>query len=249
MTEREKYTRIRYEYYHSGRNLYLSGCFFSGSILLGYAVETTLKAGLLEVLTREEIKRESQGIGKRRGVLMSHDIGKIFTKCTNKGIFTDIKISPDFIQHIENNFQRYPSQIRKVSENAKVNNICLMHSGEFVYYYDNLIISLDRALLEFTNDVKISVTCAAYRSLETKYARDFFRENAFALNNFSYFKNIILEDLPERQDLRNEIIENLKRGPFYYWQEGREMDSAPQAIKKICKEYGVENYKLPKWLF
>ncbi len=34
------------------------GNFFAGGIMLGYAVETTLKAGLLEVLNNEEQKKE-----------------------------------------------------------------------------------------------------------------------------------------------------------------------------------------------
>ena len=55
---RGKYRNIRYEYYHCGRSLMFEGNFFAGGIMLGYAVETTLKAGLLEVLNNEEQKKE-----------------------------------------------------------------------------------------------------------------------------------------------------------------------------------------------
>ena len=62
------YSRIRYDYYHSGRLLQRMGYFHSAGILLGYTVETTLKAGLVEVCKEPD---------KNKILNTSHDVIKI----------------------------------------------------------------------------------------------------------------------------------------------------------------------------
>ena len=100
--QREQYCLVRYYYYHAGRLLHLIGNFHSAGIMLGYAVETTMKAGLMEVLTEEQQK-------KNQILNRSHDVRKIFAKCVRIGLFSDVRVSNDFLEHINNNFQRYPS--------------------------------------------------------------------------------------------------------------------------------------------
>lgn len=66
-TLREQYRLIRYEYYHAGRTLHLMDNFHSADIMLGYTIETIMKAGLIEVLTEEQ--QISNGI-----LMHSHDV-------------------------------------------------------------------------------------------------------------------------------------------------------------------------------
>ena len=237
---RSKYRNIRYEYYHCGRSLMFEGNFLAGGIMLGYAVETTLKAGLLEVLNKEEQKKD-------KILRKSHDIVKILNECRKYRIFMEIEVSRDFLEHINNNFQRYPSQMYEIFIKASERNIVLGNSPDNVYYYDDLIVQLDTYLLEFTSDPAISMIYFAYRTLETKYAHDLLRKNAFALNLFNEFEQRVTKRLPSREDLKQIIIQNLSKGPAYYWNEGREMDSAIAKMKQISEQYKASRFKFHKW--
>jgi len=241
---REKYRLIRYEYYHSGRTLFLSGCFLSGGILLGYAVETTLKAGLLEVLSEKEKEKQ---IKNRKGILFQHDINKIFDECVSAGIFREIEVSEDFLEFINNNFQRYPSQQYEIFQKASKRNIVLCNSTDYVYYYDDLIVQLDNYLLKYTSDHSISMVYFAYRTLETRYAQDLLRENAFALKLFQEFEQKVKEHLPSREDLKQQVIRSLGKGFNYYWDEGRDINLAFAKIQQILEHYKASNFKFQKW--
>jgi len=216
------------------------GNFFAGGIMLGYAVETTLKAGLLEVLNNEEQK-------KNKILRKSHDIVKILNECRKYGVFREIEISRDFLEHINNNFQRYPSQMHDIFRKASERNIVLSNSPDNVYYYDDLIVQLDTYLLKYTSDPAISMIYFAYRTLETKYAHDLLRENAFALNLFKKFEQRVNKRLPPREDLKHLIVQNLSKGPAYYWNEGRDMDSAIAKMKQISEQYKASRFKFQKW--
>ena len=132
---------------------------------------------------------------------------------------------------------------RKASER----NIVLSNSPDNVYYYDDLIVQLDTYLLKYTSDPAISMIYFAYRTLETKYAHDLLRKNAFALNLFKEFEQRVTKRLPSREDLKQIIIQNLSKGPAYYWNEGRDMDSAIAKMNQISEQYKANNFKFQKW--
>ena len=53
---------------------------------------------------------------KRNKILRkSHDIVKILNECRKYEVFREIEISRDFLEHINNNFQRYPSQMYEIA--------------------------------------------------------------------------------------------------------------------------------------
>lgn len=237
--EREKYRLIRYEYYHCGRNAMLTGNFIVGGILLGYAVETTMKAGLMEVLTTEERRRNK--------ILYSHDVISVLNECKKNGIYKVINVSDDFLRYINNNFQRYPSQMDKVFEESIKKDIVLCNSTDYVYYYDDLVIQLDNCLRLFTNDNATSMLYFALRTLETKYAHDFLYENAFALRHYDEFETD-LNMLPLRDDLKKTMTENYDKGFQYYWAGGAiGVETINQEIDGIINKYKCNNFHFQKW--
>ena len=238
--QREKYRMIRYDYYHAGRLLHMMGNFHGGCIMLGYTVETTMKAGLIEVLSEEQQN-------KNRILNQSHDVKKIFNECRKHGIFEDVRVSRDFLEHINNNFQRYPSQMKKISEEANKHNTVLGNSVDWVYYYDDLIVQLDKHLINSTLDPSSSIIYHAIRVLETKYARDILRENAFALLKFEEYAVWVRQNMPEREDLRKLIENNLSKGAAFYWNPDLPVAVTQAYMTNVVKGYSASTFELPKW--
>ena len=236
---REKYRLVRYNYYHAGRILHQMGNFHSSGIMLGYTIETIMKSALMEVLSKEE--QEKSNILKK-----SHDVKKILNECRKHGAFNDIEVSTDFLTHINNNFQRYPSQMEKVFDNSLETNIVLMNTLNFLHYYDSLITDLDIALLNLTNDHLSSILYFTLYTLETKYSRDILYRNAFALSKFNLFSNLIKENLPERNDLRNSITNTLNTPISFYWDENNQQNY--NIIESgIRNDYSCNKFKFQKW--
>lgn len=206
--------------------------------MLGYAVETTMKAGLMEVIPEEHWGD---------GIFISHDVRQIFRKCVSLGLFDHVLVSKDFLEHINNNFQRYPRQINKILEQARKSNIVIGNSVDWVYYYDDLVVQLDHHLLQITGDPSISIIYHAIRTLETKYARDILQKNAFALLKFDEYATLIRQSMPEREDLRNQIEDNLSKGSTFYWNPDSPVDITRERIAHVAKIYSASTFQLPKW--
>ena len=231
---------VRYDYYHAGRLLHLIGNFHSACIMLGYTVETTMKAGLMEVLS-EERQNENRILNR------SHDVRKIFSECRKYRLFNDIRVSMDFLEHINNNFQRYPSQMDKISEEADKQNTVLGNSIDWVYYYDDLVVQLDEHLLKRTSDPSISIIYHAIRVLETKYARDILQKNVFSLLKFDDYAALVRQNMPEREDLRKTIEDNLSRGATFYWNPDSPDAVTHADMTNLAKDYSASAFELPKW--
>jgi hypothetical protein len=240
MERREQYRLVRYDYYHAGRVLHLMGNFHSACIMLGYAVETTMKAGLLEVFSKDERKNN-------KILNSSHNIKRIYTECRKHCLFDNVKVSDDFLEHIDYHFQRYPSQMQKASDNASKRNMTICNSVDWLYYYDDLIVQLDEYLLKNTSDPMISIIYHTIRTLETKYARDILLENAFAILKFNKYAEVVRNNLPERDDLKTEIEENLSKGAIFYWNPDNKQTITHDQIAAITQKYSASTFKLPKW--
>jgi hypothetical protein len=206
--------------------------------MLGYTVETTMKAGLMEVMPEKHW-------GDR--IFISHDVRLIFSKCASFGLFDDVMVSKDFLGHINNNFQRYPRQINKILEQARKSNIVIDNSMDWVYYYDDLVVQLDHHLLRITGNPSISMVYHAIRTLETKYARDILRKNAFALLKFDECATLIRQNMPEREDPKNQIEDNLSKGSTFYWNPDSLVEVAREQIAHVAKIYSASTFQLPKW--
>lgn len=141
----------------------------------------------------------------------------ILAECNKYGLFTDIQVSGDFLEHVHYHFQQYPTKIRKVLDQAGKQNRVIANSLDWIRFYDDLIVQLDNALYKMTSDPLVSVIYLAVRTLETRNSRDILRENAHALQLFDNYVSLIHKNMPERQDLINQIEENLSRGIEFYW--------------------------------
>lgn len=237
--DREKYRLIRYEYYHAGRLLQSVGNFHSAGIMLGYTIETIMKAGLLEVMSDEDQS-------KSRIIKSSHDIVKIYNECRKHGLFKSIDVSDDFLEHVNNNFQRYPSQMQIAFEEANSKNNVLQNSTNHINYYDDLIVQLDKHLLDGFGIPSLSILYFALFTLETRYAQEILSRNAFGLYQFGYYEKYIQKNMPDRDDLRKTINQNLAKGVNYYWNP-HNVNEYQQAASTILESYSAGSFSFQKW--
>ena len=236
--QRERYRLIRYDYYHAGRLLHLRGNFNAAGIMLGYTVETTLKAGLMEVMPQEKWGS---------GIFKSHDVRKLFSECLANGLFDDVAVSKGFLEHINNNFQRHPSQKEKILCETSKTDIMLANSVDWIYYYDDFVVQLDVHLLNRILDPNISIIYHAIHVLETQPARDILQENAFALLKFDEYTKLLRQNMPDREDHRKQIKVNLNRGPSYYWNTRTAEKLSLEQISNIANNYRASSFKMLKW--
>lgn len=238
--QRKHYRLIRYDYYQAGRILHLMGNFHSAGIMLGYTIETQMKAGLMEVLSEEEQN-------KNRILNSSHDVIKIFNECKKYKLFSDIQVSNDFLEHVNYHFQRYPSQKRKTLVQASSQNKVIGNSQDWVYYYDDLIVQLDCALYKISSDPYASIICLVLQSLETRNSRDILYRNIHALLQFNNFIEVIRQIIPQRQDLKKQIEENFSKGIIFYWDPDMREEISTDEIITLAKKYKSYNFRLPLW--
>ncbi len=233
--DREMYRLTRYDYYHAGRLLYSVGNFHGAGIMLGYTIETTMKAGLMEVMPEQQWNDR---------ILKSHDVRQIFAKCTSLGLFLEVGVSSEFLEHVNNNFQRYPSQIRKIVEQSKNSGVVLAVSADWLYFYDDLIVQLDHALLCRTQDPLISLVYHAIRTLETRQARDVLYKNSFAALQFDEYTQLVKKNMPEREDHKKVLIDNISKGASFYWDPYSSAPKPNVEIAQLCEIYSAKEFRL-----
>lgn len=238
--EREQRRTIRYDYYHAGRLVWLSGNFFGASIMFGYAIESILKEGIIELIDEQTHKRDKE---LTRVLWRSHDVRDIMKKCREYNLFNNVTFSEDFLEHVDNNFQRYHSQRKRVLNETSSKNIALANSSENILYYDDFIIQLDRYLLESVSDCNISIIYLAFLNLDTRNALEILRENAFALLKFDEYANLVRQNMPDRDDLRRRVEENLSKGVAFYWGSNVTHDQ----IAVIAEKYSASKFQRPRW--
>ncbi len=237
--QRESYRLIRYEYYHAGRLLQSVGNYHSAGIMLGYTIETIMKAGLVEVMPDDEQS-------KSKILNNSHDIVKIHNECKKYSLFNNIDVSNDFLEHVNNNFQRYPSQMQATFEVAISKNNVLANSINHLNYYDDLIVKLDKYLLEKYENPALSILYFAFRTLETRYAHEILLRNAFALSYFDLYVSYVNKNLPEREDLIDLIKQNLAKGVNYYWNP-HDINEYEKVAPVILVSYSSGSFSFQKW--
>jgi len=207
--------------------------------MLGYAIETIMKAGLMEILTEEEQN-------KNRTLKSSHDVRKIFAECKKHGLFTDIGVSEDFLEQVHYQFQRYPSQMLKVLDEADRKNTVVSNARGWIHYYDDLIVQLDCALYKMTSDSSVSIIYLTMLSLETSDSRDILRENAHALLHFDDFASGIRRLTFGSPDHKRLMEENLSKGINFYFNPDAQQEVPFEQIASLAKNYRASKFELPK---
>lgn len=178
---RREWTDVRLDYYVSARNLIGSGFFHSAGILFAYAVETHLQAILYELFKGDQDREV------KRDILKKHKITILYYHCKSLNLLPSVDVSDDFLQFIEDNFQRYPGQIIPI-RNGRLNVNGVVHYGvSDIHYYDDLVIQLDKNILEYTKSLGSSIGVNALMRVDDICRIKFFQNNVHALSNIDYY--------------------------------------------------------------
>lgn len=199
-----KNTILRNEYYSAGRTLLFSQNSKMAGIMLGYAIELSLKILL-------------DNIGKLNGKLInSHNINDLFEICKNQYPKLDV-ISEDLIKFVNDRLdQRYNSGAERVGkyhlEELRVQDFPL----DIIHYYDKLFYELDKLCWISTNKNKNA--SSLYRTLitlNTYPSRAIFHCN-YALDSKIDELNSLLLDESDAEILSNFINEKADLWDFNF---------------------------------
>lgn len=199
--QRKKFTELRFEYYVSGRMLWFSDTMSIAGMLLGYAVELSLKYALI-----------TAGIS-HKGLLHGHKPLDLFLKCMTVGVIPQVQASTDLLQYVSDMFnQRYPSQVIETSAEANARGHALGQSLDLILAYDDLVIQLDDALRARCSNDSVSIGLLAAHFVNRPQGRGFFHCNVAALKNTLIYRGLLekeymdAEGQMKKQGLTEETI-------------------------------------------
>jgi hypothetical protein len=209
--QRKKFTELRFEYYVSGRMLWFNDTMSIAGMLLGYAVELSLKYALILA-----------GVTHKR-LLHGHKPLDLFQKCVEVKAIPNVHASTDLFQYVSDMFnQRYPSQVVETSAEANARGHAIGQSLDLILAYDDLVIQLDDALRVRCSDDSVSIGLLGAHFINRPQGRGFFHCNVAALKNTAVYRGILekeyagAEEHMKNQGLTEETIsynlENHRQG-------------------------------------
>jgi hypothetical protein len=178
--QRKKFTELRFEYYVSGRMLWFNDTMNIAGMLLGYAVELSLKYALILA-----------GVTHKR-LLHGHKHLDLFQKCVEIKAIPGVQASTDLLQYVSDIFnQRYPSQVLETSAEANARGNAIGQRLDLILSYDDLVIQLDDALRVRCSDDSVSIGLLGAHFINRPQGRGFFHCNVAALKNSAVYRCIL----------------------------------------------------------
>ncbi|PJE76534.1 hypothetical protein COV05_04160 [Candidatus Uhrbacteria bacterium CG10_big_fil_rev_8_21_14_0_10_48_16] len=205
---------LRFEYYLAGRQLWFSkaGHLYSPKLMLGYAIETSLKHGLLIIEDAGvSLDQDAKSI---RG--KSHDLKELLSTCVRYNLFSTIDTSDDFLDFATKGLNsRYPKHIRDNFDEASNRDPYLLtiNVGETIGYYDDLMLKLDDEIWSITNKPEFSVGFRGSSQASSATGKIFFHCNLPAMQRLKKYHATV----SEHRSHHVSDIESLNKGEEFLW--------------------------------
>jgi hypothetical protein len=228
--ERNQFNDLRLEYLATGRAAMVYLMLWAGAINLGYAVESYLNQGMLELGIKKNI------------IQNSHDLRKKLKECRKLGLYKSVDSSNDFLQYVEWLFNmRYPTSFDKYGNFAyEIGKAISIDSATF-HLYDDLICQLDDDLRGFVQSHSVSTLVRAAAISNEIKAKLIFYYNAPALSRLAEFTEIV-----ERNFTTNfSAISELHKGENYFWNYFKLPDKNYMSFDGAKNFYQSKNFKFP----
>lgn len=172
------FAMLRHNHYVAGRLALFSGELQPAAMLLGYALEFSIKAAAAGVPAKS-LSRELQKQLRR------HDLPLLLKECVRTGILPPLNVSDEFWEFASDHLnQRYPSQQREVHEQQRAMGRCAVIAIGDIEYYDDAMMQLDDALAAQTGHA-VSIVARAAADPDSYSSRTFFHCNRPALYRLS----------------------------------------------------------------
>lgn len=129
-----KFCELRFEYYSAGRTLWFTDNLETAAILLGYAVELTLKQILV-------------ASGNDKSLMNSHNVVSLYSKANEHALRGEVPVTDDLLHFVTDRLHhRYPRQVEEAASNAQKRGHAICLSLDVVASYDDMIMGLDEWL-------------------------------------------------------------------------------------------------------
>jgi len=191
MTNLTEWTNLRFDYYWAGRTLLFTNQMQMGVLMLGYAIEAHFK----HLISSDGTIKEKYSY--------KHNFSKAFNVLRNAGYFQDVHVSSDFLDFVEDNFdRRYPSQTSRTIKRANSKGRPVSMAPDVIIPYDDLILQLDMSLTNVFGTPEASVLMHGIHVVGCAGGHFFFHCNYAAIARLDAGLNLCeqnLEILKQRQ--------------------------------------------------
>lgn len=179
-----KFTELRLEYYSAGRTIWFNDNMETAAILLGYAVELTLKQILV-----------ASGNDGDEKLMNSHNILALFDKADKTALKGAVPVTQDLLHFVTDRLHhRYPRQVEQSVKKAQHRGHAICLALNVISSYDDLIISLDEWLRENYKNENTSLGIVAAHFVNRVTGRAVFHCNSAALNISQKYNTIITSE-------------------------------------------------------
>lgn len=218
------WSNLRFDYYTSGRSAVLNQSPLIGGILLGYAIESSLKMMI--------------DFSSCRKLLKSHNLFDLYKEYRSQE-FPELAMSDDFLMFANDRLdQRYPSAHDRVMKWHIEKDRFMDFPVDNIVYYDDVICQLDDFITERFQCSSASILVRAALNMKTYPGRSVFHCNHHAKLRFDRIQSTLNADSKRNIEASNfaEIKDSLWN--FRY------------ILMWIPESYTVhfaKNYEYPKW--
>jgi hypothetical protein len=176
-----KFTELRFEYYSAGRTLWFNDNMETAAILLGYAVELSLK----------QILVASENDGNRK-LMNSHDVLELYKRADEAALKGAVSVTQDLLHFVTDRLHhRYPRQVEESAAKAQKRGHAICLALNVIAAYDDLIIGLDEWLRVNYPNEKTSLVVMAAHFVNRVTGRAVFHCNSAALRRTNIYKALI----------------------------------------------------------
>lgn len=177
-----KFCELRFEYYSAGRTLWFTDNMETAAILLGYAVELTLKQILV-------------ASGNDKSLMNSHNVVSLYAKANEHALLGEVPVTEDLLHFVTDRLHhRYPRQVEEAVSNAQKRGHAICLALDIVAAYDDLIIGLDEWLRNNFPDEGASLGLLATHFVNRTTGRAVFHCNSAALARGEQYRALLLQE-------------------------------------------------------
>ena len=218
------WSNLRFEYYASGRSAILNQSPLIGGILLGYAIESSLKM-LLDLSSGYKLSK-------------NHDLCALYKEYRNQN-FPKLEMTEDFLRFANDRLdQRYPSAHHRVMKWHIKEDRFQEFPVDNIVYYDDVICQLDDSITERFQCSSASILVRAALNMETYPGRSVFHCNHHAKSRFDRIQSTLNADSERNIEASKfaEIKDSL-------WNFNYILTCIPESYTV----HFAKNYEYPKW--
>jgi hypothetical protein len=182
-----KFCELRFEYYSAGRTLWFTDNMETAAILLGYAVELSLKQILVAT-------------GNDKYQMNSHNVISLYARANDLALKGAVPVTEDLLHFVTDRLHhRYPRQVEETVADAQKRGQAVCLSLDVIAAYDDLTLELDEWLRKSFPEEGASLGMLAAHFVNRTAGRSVFHANSAALAHSELYKALLLREYEDAE--------------------------------------------------